>query len=127
MLVITLVGNVGADSELRYSQAGKPYLNFRVASSDKGKDGEVTTWVNVSLFGNIAEKLAPYIKKGKQVFVSGPGQNRPYEKDGQTRYSLDVKANDIKLLGGKSDTYEATTTATAAPTEAYVSSSTEPF
>lgn len=130
MFAATVVGNVGKDAELRYLADGKPVLGFSIATNHKSKDGEETTWVNVSFFGVRAEKIAGYVTKGKTVSVYGTVRNRPYEKDGQQRYSLDLNAQDIQLLGGKDGSTSSTESDTAgysAKTNATISAESDPF
>lgn len=105
MFTATVVGNVVADAELRYLPTSKkPVLGFRVAANGWRSGKETVTWLNISFFGERAEKIAVYVKKGKQVAISGEVYNRPYEKDGEQRYSLEIDANTVKLLGGNDAT-----------------------
>lgn len=128
MFTGTLVGNVGADAELRYIGNGTPVLNFRVATTDKVKGAESTTWVSVSYFGKGAEAIQGYVKKGKKIGAAGRISNRQYEKDGQVRYSLELNADTVELLGERPSA-DAEQTSSTAPlaTQAYVPSATEPF
>lgn len=78
-------------------------MQFSLAASSGYGDKKVTTWINCSLFGKRAETLADMVKKGDRVGVTGELTNRPYMKDGAERYSLELRVNDLTLLGGKSD------------------------
>ena len=79
--------------------------SFSVATTEKRKDGEKTTWFRVSLFGKQAEAVAQYLTKGKLVYVEGSLRQEEYTtKDGQTRTALEVNATSLQLLGGKDDT-----------------------
>lgn len=102
---VILVGNLGADAELRYTGSGMAVANFRLATTEvwKDKDGqkqEQTEWHRVSLWGKMAESVAQYLTKGKQVYVEGRIQTRKWQdKDGQDRYSTEIKADRVTLLG----------------------------
>ncbi len=106
---IIIVGHLGRDPELRYTPQGTAVCNFSVATSERRKDktGEyqdVTTWFNVSLWGNRAEQVSPYLSKGKLVFIEGRLTTREYQdKEGNTRTSLDVNATDLQFVGPRSD------------------------
>lgn len=130
MFAATVVGNVGKDAVLKYLPSGKPVLEFSIATNYKTKNEEETTWVNVSFFGDRAEKISGYVTKGKTVSVYGSVRNRPYEKDGQKRYSLELSAQDIQLLGGPTSAASSTASDVAGyagTTTATVSSESDPF
>lgn len=98
MQQISIAGNIGKDAELRTTQSGDKVCSFSVAvSNGKGKD---STWYRVSIFGKRADALHQYLTKGSRVAVSGPLAASIY-KD---RVSLDVKADQISLLGGGQNT-----------------------
>lgn len=98
----TVAGNLGKDAELRHTQNGKVVCSFSVASNKKDKDGEdVTTWVRCSLWGVRGEKLAKYLTSGTRVTVVGSLELRSYDKDGETRTSLECDVADVALMGGK--------------------------
>lgn len=102
MISCTLVGNLGSDAVTRHA-GNTPVVSFRVASTEKNKSGDVTTWVRVDAFGDRFSKIIGYLVKGKQVAVRGSMSSREYQaKDGTTKTSLELKADDIQLLGGKS-------------------------
>lgn len=100
-----LVGRVGKQAEVRKTPSGATVANFSVATSEnwvdkQGVKQERTTWHRVVLWGNIAEFLGPKLKKGTLVYVEGPTGHREYQtKDGQTRWSTEVKAQKLKLVG----------------------------
>jgi single-strand DNA-binding protein len=102
---VILVGNLGADAELRYTGGGMAVANFRIATTEvwKDKDGqkqEQTEWHRISLWGKQAEAVAQYLVKGKQVYVEGRIQTRKWQdKEGQDRYSTEIKADRVTLLG----------------------------
>ena len=96
---VTLIGNLGKDAELRYTQAGKPMSKFPLAVKGFGKDSK-PDWFDITWFGNGAEALAQYMTKGKQVAIQGRLQKSSYEKDGKTIWKIDIIAQDVTLLGG---------------------------
>jgi single-strand DNA-binding protein len=106
---IIIVGYLGRDAELRYTPQGTAVCNFSVATTERRKDrsGElqdVTTWFNVSLWGNRAETTSQYLNKGKLVFVEGRLSQREYQdRDGNTRTSLDVFATDVQFIGPRTE------------------------
>lgn len=99
---ITICGQLGKDAELRSLQDGTPVLSFSVADSmGRGKEA---IWWNCSLFGKRAEALQQYLVKGQAVTVVGTVAEREWiDKDGQKRKSMDVRAGDVALQGGKRD------------------------
>ena len=101
---LNFTGNVGRDAETRFTPGGDAITSFSVALSSGYGDKKITTWLNCSMFGKRGEAVASYIKKGAQVGISGEFAARPYTtKDGVEKLSLDVRVNDLTLLGGKSD------------------------
>lgn len=103
---VTLIGNLGADPEMRESNGGMAIATLRVATTSRSKkDGEwvdVTDWHSVVAFGRTAENIGKYCRKGKQLYVEGRLQTRKWEdKDGNTRYKTEVVANEVKFLGGR--------------------------
>ena len=102
-------GNLGNDCEQRYTQSGDSVFSFSVGVKSGFGDKASTTWAKCAMFGKRGEAVAPYLKKGTLVGVVGEVNNREYQdKEGQKRYSLDVRVNDLTLLGGKSDRSEST-------------------
>lgn len=95
------VGRLGKDAKLRQVGEGS-VANFSLAVDPFKKDGD-TLWVSCSLWGRRADALEPYLVKGKPVLVSGELSLRSYDKDGQTRQSVELRVNDIVLLGGRDD------------------------
>jgi single-strand DNA-binding protein len=105
---VILVGNLGRDPELRYTQGGTPVLNFTLATNEgwtdkaTGQRQERTEWHRVVLFGKQAETLNQYLAKGRQVYVEGSLQTREWtDRDGNKRYTTEVKALRLQLLGGR--------------------------
>lgn len=100
---VQLIGNVGKEPELAYSQSGTPYLRFSVAttSSIKDKSGnwvDKTEWHNITVFGKPAETAQKFLKKGSKVFVEGKLSNSEYEKDGVKRYSYNILVSDFENI-----------------------------
>ena len=102
----TLVGHLGADPEMRYTNGGQGVCELRLATSEswKGKDGnkqERTEWHRIVVWGKLAEVCAKYLAKGRQVYVEGRIQTRDYEdKQGVKRYTTEIVASEVKFLGG---------------------------
>lgn len=101
-----LVGNLGADPEIRYTTDGVAVANFSVATTDtwKDKQGEKqqsTTWHKIVCFNKLAEIAQEFLHKGKQVYIEGKIQNRSWDKDDGTKgYVTEIKAHIVKFLGG---------------------------
>jgi single-strand DNA-binding protein len=109
-----IVGNVGRDPELRYTQSGVAVCDFSVAVSrrwnDKasGQAREETTWFKVSAWRALAETCAQYLAKGRQVMVTGRVSADAYMgQDGQPRASLELTALDVQFLGSRGDAQPA--------------------
>lgn len=105
---VILIGNLGKDAETKFTPSGVSVTRFSVATSRRWKDQasgewkEETDWTNVSLWRS--EALGEYLKRGKQVYVEGRLQTRSYEdKDGQKKYSTEVVADNVILLGGRGE------------------------
>lgn len=119
---VILVGNLGADPELRYTGSGTAVANFTIATNEsyKDKDGnlvEKTEWHKLVAWDRLAEIVAEYLKKGRQVYVEGSLQTRKWEdQDGNDRYTTEIKVREMQMLGGprESDGDGAGTTETAA-------------
>jgi single-strand DNA-binding protein len=104
---VILVGNLGADPETRYTAGGQAITSIRIATSEAWKDkqtGEMTEkteWHRIKFFGRLAEIAGEYLKKGRQVYVEGRLETNKYtDKDGVERYSTDIVANEMQMLGG---------------------------
>ncbi|GMV31084.1 MAG: single-stranded DNA-binding protein [Rhodanobacteraceae bacterium] len=104
---VILVGNVGKDPETRYSAGGMAVTTISVATSESWKDKqtgeqkEKTEWHRVKFFGRLAEIAGEYLKKGSQVYIEGSLRTEEYEKDGVKRYSTDIVAAEMQMLGGR--------------------------
>lgn len=99
MNVMTFTGHIGRDAETRYTTGGNVVAQFSVALTYGYGDKKDTAWMRCALFGKRAESLAPYLVKGQLVGIVGEFAPREYEKDGQTRTSMDVRVSDVTLLG----------------------------
>jgi single-strand DNA-binding protein len=103
---VILVGNLGNDPEVRYSQSGSAITTISVATSEswKDKDGnpqERTEWHRVKFFGRLAEIAGEYLKKGRQVYIEGSLRTEKYtDKAGVEKYSTDIIADEMQMLGG---------------------------
>ncbi|MHB8066694.1 MAG: single-stranded DNA-binding protein [Desulfobaccales bacterium] len=102
---VILVGNLGADPEMRYTASGTAVCKFRIATSEKYKDRqgnmqERTDWHRVTVWGKLAEICGQYLAKGKQVYIEGRLEYGSYEKDGVKHYTTDIIANTMQMLGG---------------------------
>jgi single-strand DNA-binding protein len=104
---VILVGNLGADPEVRYTAGGTAIASLSIATSEQwtdkqsGQKQERTEWHRVKLFGRLAEIAGEYLKKGRQVYVEGSLRTDKYtDKQGVERYSTDIIASDLQMLGG---------------------------
>ena len=104
---VIIVGNLGADPETRYTANGGAITTIRVATSEAWKDKqsgeqqERTEWHRVKFFGRLAEIAGEYLRKGRQVYVEGSLRTDKYtDKDGIERYTTDIIANEMQMLGG---------------------------
>jgi len=101
MNVLTFSGNLGSDAEMKATPSGTMVCQFSVAMRSGYKDREVTHWVRCSMFGERGEAIAPYLKTGGLVAVSGELSLHQWtNKDGENKASLEVKVNNVTLLGG---------------------------
>jgi single-strand DNA-binding protein len=106
---VILVGNLGADPETRYAASGSAITNIRVATSESwrdkqtGENQERTEWHRVVFFNKLAEIAGEYLRKGSQVYVEGSLRTRKWQdQSGQDRYSTEIVANEMQMLGGRS-------------------------
>lgn len=99
---VILIGNLGADPELRYTGSGKAVAEMRMATSSKFGDEEETEWHRVIVWEKAAENVAKYLTKGSKAYVEGRIKTRQYEdKDGNTRYITEVVASQVTFLDSK--------------------------
>ena len=106
---VILVGNLGADPEVRYMPNGDAVANFSVATSESWKDKQTgeqkerTEWHRISMFRRLAEIAGEYLRKGSQVYIEGKLRTRKWQdKDGRDCYTTEVIADEMQMLGGKS-------------------------
>lgn len=104
---VILVGNLGADPEVRYGTSGSAICTIKIATSDSwidkqsGQKQERTEWHRVKLFGKLGEIAGEYLRKGKQVYIEGSIRSDKYtDKEGVERYTTDIIANEMQMLGG---------------------------
>ncbi len=104
---VILVGNLGADPEVRYTTSGTAIASLSIATSESwtdkqsGEKQERTEWHRVKMFGRLAEISGEYLKKGRQVYIEGSLRTDKYtDKAGVEKYSTDIIANEMQMLGG---------------------------
>lgn len=101
---VILIGNLGADPEIRYTQSGTPVVNFRIATTErwKGQDGqqqEQTEWHHVVAWKRLAEICSEYLSKGSKVYIEGKLQTRKWQdQNGNDRYTTEIVARDMQIL-----------------------------
>lgn len=103
---VILMGNLTRDPELKAIPSGQSVVSFSLALNRSYKDAsgewkEATDYVDITAWGPLAERVAQYCQKGKQVLVNGRIQSRSWEQDGQKRSKVEVLANDVTFLGGQ--------------------------
>lgn len=102
-----LIGNLGADPEVRFTPSGQAVANFRIATSESwndknGQKQERTEWHRIVVWGKLGELCGEYLKKGRQCYVEGRLQTREWtDKEGKKNYTTEVVANQVVFLGGK--------------------------
>ena len=106
-----IIGNLGQDPEIKYTQSGSPVANLSVATSERWKDKntgeqkEQTEWHRVVVFGRLAEIAEQYLKKGSKVFIEGKIQTRDWEDaEGNKRYTTEVVAREMTMFDSKFST-----------------------
>jgi len=105
---VILIGNLGADPEVRTFQNGGKVCNLRIATSETWKDKQTgeqkdrTEWHKVAMFGRLAEIAAEYLRKGSQVYIEGKLRTRKWtDKQGNDRYTTEIIADEMQMLGGR--------------------------
>jgi len=105
---VILIGNLGKDPETRFAPSGDAICNITLATTDtwrdkaSGEKREATEWHRVVFFGKLAEIAGQYLKKGSPVYVEGSLRTRKWQdKDGQDRYTTEIRADEMKMLGGR--------------------------
>ncbi|MDR1653484.1 MAG: single-stranded DNA-binding protein [Prevotellaceae bacterium] len=114
---VILVGNVGRDPEVRYLERNVAVANFTLATTERGytmQNGtqvpERTEWHNIVAWRGLAELAEKYIRKGRQLYIEGKIQSRSWEKDGIKRYTTEIYAETIQMLGNRPETIEPLST-----------------
>lgn len=110
-----IIGNVGKDPEIKYTQDGTAKASFSLATSESWKDKntgekkEITDWHNIVLWGKVAEICAQYVKKGSKVYIEGKSKTRKWQdkETGQDKYITEIIGDRMLLLSGKATTEEA--------------------
>ena len=105
---VILVGNLGKDPETRYMPSGGAVTNLTLATSESWKDKQTgenqerTEWHKVAMFGKLAEIAAEYLRKGSQVYIEGKLRTRKWQdKEGKDRWTTEIVADEMNMLGGK--------------------------
>src|SRR5215468_339007 len=104
---VILVGNLGADPEVRFTPSGQAVANFRIATSESwtdksGQKQERTEWHRIVVWGKLGELCGEYLAKGRQCFVEGRLQTREWtDKEGKKNYTTEVVAQTVQFLGGR--------------------------
>lgn len=121
---VILVGNVGIDPEVRTTESGVKVARLRLATSERytdrqsGEKKELTEWHTITLWRGLADIVDRYVHKGSQLYIEGRLRTREWvDKDNVKRYTTEILADNMQLLGSRSDSQVAAT-ATAAPTSA---------
>ena len=110
---VNLIGNLGADPEIRYSQDGTPVATFNVATTErwKGQDGQMkeqTEWHRIVAWRRLAEICGEYLRKGSLVYIEGKITTRKWQdKDGQDRHTTEIQVYEMKMLGGRPERSES--------------------
>ena len=111
---VILIGNLGADPEVRYTQKGTAVTNFRVATTEsykkEGERQEQTEWHRVVAFGRLGEICGEYLSKGSKIYIEGRLQTRKWEdRDGNARYTTEIVAREMKMLSARGASDAAST------------------
>ncbi len=105
---VMLIGNLGADPETRFTQDGTCVCNLRIATTEKfknrnGEPQERTEWHRVVMWGRLGEIANQYLSKGSRVYIEGKIETRKWQdRDGNDKYTTEIRANEMKMLGGGS-------------------------
>jgi len=129
---VILMGNLGKDPEVRFMPNGDAVCNFSIATTDNWKDKngekqERTEWHNIVMYRKLAEIAGEYLKKGRPVFIEGRLQTRKWQtKEGQDRYTTEIIAESMQMLGGR-DSGGAASSGTSSPPSQAASPGSEEF
>ena len=104
---VILIGRLGADPEVRYTQGGQAVANFNLATHEawtdrQGQSQEKTEWHRIVVWGRQAETCGEYLRKGREAYIEGRLETRQWQdREGQQRYTTEVKAQTVRFLGGR--------------------------
>ncbi len=122
---VIIVGNLGQEQETRYMPSGSAVTNFTVATNESWKDKQTgeqkdrTEWHRVAMFGRLAEVAAEYLRKGSQVYIEGKLRTRKWQdRDGKDRYTTEIIADEMQMLGGRGGGGSAPMSTDSAPASA---------
>jgi single-strand DNA-binding protein len=122
---VIVVGNLGQDPETRYIPSGSAVTNLRIATNESWKDKQTgeqkdrTEWHSVAMFGRLAEIAAEYLRKGSQVYIEGKLRTRKWQdKDGNDRYTTEIIADEMQMLGNRAGGGASTISDSPPPTNA---------
>lgn len=114
---VMLIGNLGRDPEIRYTTSGQAVANFTLATTEKytnkaGDKQEDTEWHRIVAWGRLAEICGEYLTKGRMVYIEGSIRTRSWEdKDGNTKWTTEIIARNMQMLGGQGTRSESSSTA----------------
>jgi len=120
---VILLGNLGANPEMRFTQGGQAVANLRIATTERwtdksGQKQEATEWHRVVVWGKQAEIVGQYLTKGRQVFIEGSIRTRQWQdQQGQKRYTTEIVARNVQMLGGRGEGSREDATATVPPAD----------
>ncbi len=119
---VILIGNLGKDPDTKYMPSGDCVCNFSLATTESWNDKtsgdkvEKTEWHNIVMFRRLAEVAGEYLRKGSQVYIEGKLQTRKWQdRDGNDRYTTEIRADQMQMLGGRGGSTGASAPASAAP------------
>jgi len=120
---VILVGNLGANPEIRYTQGGQTVANLRLATTERwtdksGQKQEATEWHRVVVWGRQAEIVGQYLTKGRQVYIEGRIRTRQWQdQSGQKRFTTEIVAQNVQMLGGRGERAPEDEGATVPPSD----------
>ena len=121
---VMLIGNLGADPEIRYTASGAPVANISLATAeswrdkDNGELREKTEWHRVVFFGKVAETVEKYVAKGSQLYIEGKLQTRKWQdKEGNDKYTTEVIGSEMRMLGKRGENLAEPENETKSPTK----------
>jgi len=130
---VMLIGHLGGDPEVRYTNSGAQVTNFTMATNEvwtdaNGSKQERTEWHRIVVFGKLAEICGKYLNKGKLVYIGGRIQTRQWEdRDGNKRYTTEIVAQEMKMIGGQPQTDRSYESQPPGPPDAFSQDDDIPF